>query len=69
MTNQQIMVAFFRGAELNCTTSTIAALQWYRGIAEATLLRYRQLGYVGPGVETQIERIEKIDQQLATWGA
>jgi len=68
MTNAAIMRAFFQGQTLARTEANIAALWWYLQIARNALARYQQMGYTGPGVATQTQRIQQILQQLAQWG-
>ncbi|MEM4204908.1 MAG: hypothetical protein QXS54_12645, partial [Candidatus Methanomethylicaceae archaeon] len=68
MTKATIMRAFFQGQALARTEANIAALLWYLEIARNALARYEQMGYTGPGVATQLQRIEQILRQLARWG-
>jgi RHS repeat-associated protein len=68
MTNAAIMRAFFQGQTLARTEANIAAMRWYLQIARNALARYQQMGYTGPGVATQTQRIQQILQQLAQWG-
>jgi RHS repeat-associated protein len=67
MTNAAIMRAFFQGQTLARTEANIAALRWYLQIARDALARYQRMGYTGPGVATQTQRIQQILQQLAQW--
>jgi hypothetical protein len=68
MTNAAISRAFFTGQTLVQNPTTISALIWYRQIAENVLVRYTSMGYTGPGVATQTQRIATISAKLAEWG-
>jgi RHS repeat-associated protein len=62
-----IMIPFFKGARIAKSPRTIAALTQYQRVAEAALRRYRESGYDGPGIQTQLDRLQKIQQQLIDW--
>ena len=68
MTNQQIMLAFFRGQQLANNPATVAALRWYGQIALNKLADYSVRGYVGVGIANQCHRLVLIMQQFETWG-
>jgi hypothetical protein len=68
MTNHAIMRSFFTGQNLANTPANVGALRWYLQVARNTLARYEQMGYQGPGVATQTQRIQQILQQLGRWG-
>jgi hypothetical protein len=68
MANAAIMRAFFTGQQLAQNPVTVAALVWYRQVANDALARYQAMGYTGPGVATQTARLQQIAQQLQAWG-
>lgn len=68
MTQNAIMRAFFTGQTLANNPTNVAALYWYLQVARDVLARYESMGYTGPGVATQTERIRLILEQLARWG-
>jgi len=68
MSQNAIMRAFFTGQTLVNNPVNVAALYWYLQLARDTLARYQQMGYTGPGVATQTERIRQILEQLQRWG-
>jgi hypothetical protein len=62
------MRAFFTGQTLVNNPGNVAALNWYLQVARNVLERYKDIGYTGPGVATQTERIRVILEQLKNWG-
>ena len=63
-----IMSAFFKGQTLLYSPTTVAALLWYRSIAQAVLDKYAAQGYTGPRIATQLARLQQIAEQLKAWG-
>ncbi len=66
--NTKLMLHFFGGGCIRNTPGTVAALYWYRDIAQRALERYAQQGYTGPGVQTQLDRLRQIAEQLERFG-
>ena len=65
---QTIADSFFKGKVLLNSPQNAAALLFYANIALKKLEEYSSSGYSGPGMQTQMERIRMILEQLERWG-
>ena len=63
-----IVDSFFKGRQLPYSPQNAAALIFYLDIATRKLQEYYASGYTGPGIQTQLQRIQMILEQLGRWG-